>query len=289
MWPSDRAAWRLVTDPDRPILERVKAIFHYNRFNPDPHLPDKLPAPFHSEGFRYANEGGPTIIYGEENAVRIRSFCTELLDLIDESPLHTSRLDTKFSELLQCHFQPTGNSSPLHDQPSLDLEVEITKRTIQLSDRLPKTLLQLSNVPSGLPSIYYSCSTERKDSHTLSWHDLRVASYVSVNVIRVAMCTIIHPWISKGKIPELINHVAELLDVAAQLCSSSKTSAARYRWFMVMSFIWASWQHSVMIYFSYLLAQHLETGVDDGVSSSAVFLPSFWPVSDVSLQDGTHL
>ena len=285
MWPSERAAWRLVTDPDRPILERVKAIFHYNRFNPDPHIPDRLPAPFHSVGFRYADDRGLIITYGEEKVAGVRSFCTELLDLVDESPLHTSRLDTKFSELLECHFQPTGNSSPLHDEPSLDLEVEITKRTLQLLDRLPETPLQLSDVPSGLPSTYYSCSAERKDSHTLAWHDLKVASYVSVNVIRVAMCTVIHPWISKGKIPEFINHVAELLDVAAQLSSSSKTSAARYRWFVVRSFIWASWQRSVMIYFSYLLAQHLEAGVDDGVSSSAVFLQSFSPVSGVSLQE----
>ena len=285
MWPSDRAAWRLVTDPDRPIIERVKAIFHYNRFNPDPHIPDRLPAPFHSDGFRYADEEGMTKTYGEEKAARVRSFCNELLDLVDESPLHTSRLDTKFSELLECHFQPTGKSSPLHDEPSLDLEVEITKRTLQLLNRLPKTPLQLSDVPSGLPSIYYSCSTERKDSHTLAWHDLKVASYLSVNVIRVAMCTVIHPWISKGKIPEFINYVAELLDVAAQLYSSSKTSAARYRWFVVRSFIWASWQRSVMIYFSYLLAQHLDAGVDDGVSSSAVFMQSFSPVSGVSLQE----
>ena len=282
---SDRASWLLVTDPDRPLFERVKAIYHYSRFNPDPHIPDRLPAPFHSKGFTYAYEGDVTIIHDGEQATRVRSFCTELLDLVDESPLHISRLDTKFSELLECQFQPTGNSSPFRDEPSLDLEVEIPKRTLQLLERLPKTPLELPDLPSGLPSVYYSWSMERKNSNTLAWHDLKIASYLSVNVIRVAMCTVIHPWIAQGKISEFINHVAELLDVAAQLCSSSKTNAARDRWFVVRSLLWASWQRVVMMYFALLLAQHLESGVDDEVSSRAVFLQSFSPVFGVSLQE----
>ena len=213
MWPSDRAAWRLVTDPDRPIFERVKAIFHYNRFNPNPHIPDRLPAPFHSRGFTYTYEGHVTIFYDRDRAARVRSFCTELLDLVDDSPLHMTRLDTKFSELLECHFQPIGNSSPFRDKPSLDLEVEITKRTLQLLERLPKTPLELPDLPSKLPSVYYSSLIEWKNTHTLAWRDLKVASYLSVNVIRVAMCTVIHLWIAKGKVSEFINHVAELLDI----------------------------------------------------------------------------
>ncbi len=98
----------------------------------------------------------------------MRSFCTELVDLVDESPLHTARLDRKFSELLQCHFHPTGNDSPFRDEPPLDLEVEITKRTLRTLERLPKTPLELPGLPGGLSPVYFSRSIAREDLQALS-------------------------------------------------------------------------------------------------------------------------
>ncbi len=97
------------------------------------------------------------------------------------------------------------------------------------------------------------------------------------------MCIVIYPWIATDKISEFINHIVELLDDAAQSFSSSKTSAARYSWFLVRSFLWTSWQRTVMIYFSLLLARHLESGVEDNISR--VFLQSFSPVAGLSLQE----
>ena len=108
---------------------------------------------------------------------------------------------------------------------------------------------------------------------------------MSSNVIRVAMCTIIHPWISKGKLSEFINHIAALLDSAAQASSAAKIHGARCKWFVVRAFLWPSWQRTVMIYFSFLLALNLDSGVDDGQASRAVFLQSLAPTSGMSLQE----
>ena len=85
------------------MFSRVKAIFHYNRFIPDAHFPERLPAPFHSIGFTYAHESGVTIHFNdEEEAARVRAFCIELFGLVDESPWHLAQLHRKFSELLGC-------------------------------------------------------------------------------------------------------------------------------------------------------------------------------------------
>ena len=158
---------------DQSMFSRIKAIFHCNRFIPDAHFPERLPAPFHSVGVTYAHESGVTIHSNDEGeAARIRVFCTELFGLVDESPSHPARLDRKFS-------------------------------------------LDLSGLPNDLQSAYFSQPSKSQHSQARSWDDLRVASYMSSNVIRVAMCTIIHPWISKGKLSEFINHIAALLDSAA--------------------------------------------------------------------------
>ena len=167
----------------------------------------------------------------------------------------------------------------------MDLEHEIPKRTLQLLNRLPEIPLELSGLPNDLPSVYFSQPPESQRSQARSWDDLRVASYMSSNVIRVAMCTIIHPWISKGRLSEFINHIAALLDSAAQASSAAKIHGTRCKWFIVRAFLWTSWQRTVMVYFSFLLALNLNSGVDDEQASRAVFLQSFAPVSGMSLQE----
>lgn len=282
----DRAAWLMVSDPDRPLYDRIKAIFHYNCFNPDPHFPERLPPPFHSRGFRYSHQKDVTICFSEEEvAANIQSFCTELFDLLGESSSHLARLDREFSELLECEFQPLGTSSPFRDEPSLDIKEEVTKRTLQILQRLPETPLELSGLPRKFPPAYFASSSAQSNLYAYSWDDLKVASYLNTNVIRVSMYMVIDPWEAREKVTEFINDTATLLDTTTQLSSQSKNRAARARWFLVRAFLWTSWQRTVMIYFSLLLAQHLEGGVDDQPASIAVSLQSFSPISGVSLQE----
>ena len=265
-----------MSDLDRPIYDRVKAIFHDNHFHPDPHFPDRSPPPFDPTDFKYTLE---------QETTHIRAFCIELFKLVNGSPSHPTRLDRKFSELLNCKFRPTGNDSRFRDEPLSEVEGMVIQRTLQLLRRLPETPLELPGPSQEVPTAYFSPPREQNDSHAPVWGNLRVASYLSTNVIRMAMCIVIYPFMAKGKLSELVNLVAALLDSAAHLYSAAKTKEARYKWFITRVFLWASWQRAVMLYFSFLLAINLTSGVDDEIASRATFLRSFSPTSGISLQE----
>ena len=280
------AARLMISDSDRPLHDRVKAIFHYNRFHPDPHFPDRFPPPFNPKDFKHAEEGGRLVLFtSEQETIRIRAFCFELFNLVNESRSHPTRLDRKFSELLECKFQPTMNDSPFRDEPPSEIESIVIQRTLQLLRRLPETPLELPGPRQEIPTAYFSPSSEQNDSHAPVWESLRVASYLSTNVICVAMCIVIYPFIAKGKLSELLNLIAALLDSAAHLSSAARTKTARCKWFITRAFLWASWQRAVMLYFSFVLAMNLTSGVDDELVSSATFLQSFSPTSGMSIQE----
>lgn len=287
--PEDRAAWLMMSDPERPIYDRVKAIFYYNRFKPDPHFPERLPPPFHSKGFAHAHESGHRIRFTseEEEHTRTQTFCIELFRLVDGSPSHPARLDRKFCELLECEFHPTSNASPFSDELPGEIEGMVIQRTVQLLRRLPEFPLELPGPTHEIPTAYFYPQRDRDSLHNpvLVWKDLRITSYLSTNVICVAICIVIYPFIAKGKLSELLNDVAALLDVATHFFSAAKTSTARCKWFITMAFLWVSWQRTIMIYFSFVQAIHLTSGVDDGLISSAALLQSFSPTLGISLQE----
>ena len=284
----DGAAWLMMSDPDRPIYDRVKAIFYYNRFKPDPHFPERLPPPFHSKGFARTEEGGRSVHFtSEQEAARVQAFCIELFSLVDGSSAHLARLDRKFCELLECEFHPTSVASPISDELPWEIEGVVVQRTLQLLKRLPETPLELPGLTHDIPAAYFYPPGDRSALHTpvLVWENLRIGSYLSTNVICVAICIVIYPFIAKGKLSEFLNDVAALLHVAAHFFSAAKTSTARCKWFITMAFLWVSWQRTVMIYFSFVQAINLTSGVDDQLISSAAFLQSFSPTSGMSLQE----
>ena len=282
----DRAAWLMMSDPDRPMYDRVKAIFYYNRFKPDPHFPEHLPSPFHPKGFKHANEGGRLVAFNsEQEATRIRSFCTELFNLVDGSPSYTTRLDRKFSELVECEFHPTRTQSHFYGELPWEIEGMIIQRTLQLLERLPTTSLELPGLIPEIPSVYLYLPREQNNSRAPLWEDLRIASYLSTNVIRVAMHIVIHDYMINRGLSELLNNIAALLDSAAHLSTAAKTSTARHRWFITRAFLWTSWQRIVMIYFSFILGLNLTSGVDDSLVTEANFLQSFSPTLGMSLQE----
>ena len=268
---------------DRSTFDRVKAILHDDCFHPNPLFPERLSAPFHS--IQAETNSTPGVFTDGVERARTEGFCVDLYDRADASTSHIARLNCKFSELIICSFQPTGSSSPFQNEPPLGLEDKITHRTLQMLERLPATSLELPGLPTRFPAAYYTRRRLQGDPHALSWEDLQVSSHLNTNVIRVALCTIIHPWISKGKLCEFINYTAALLDTATQKSTTAKTRTARYKWFLVRAFLWTSWQRTVMIYLTFLLAQQLEGGFDDEVSSHANFLRSTLPSPGVSVQD----
>lgn len=282
----DRAAWFTMSDPSRPLHDRVKAVFHYNRFDPDPYFPHRFPSPFDPQGFEPFRNGNFSVSDPAGKVARQRSFCTRLFDLVTESPSYIAALDRQFSELLECGFYLPRNSDPFLGEPCVDLTVEVLKPTLQLLERLPRTPVELPGLPGGLPPVYFSRCRMRTAPDALVWDDLQAASYLSTNVIRVALYIVINPRDSGGRIMDLANVIAELIEAAVQSSSSSsRTSAVRYRWFVVKSFLWASWHRTVMLFFSLLLGQQLEVGVDDSVSETLDLLQSFSPMPGVSIQE----
>ena len=152
-------------------------------------------------------------------------------------------------------------------------------------NRLPRTPPELLGLPIGLPLDYFTSRTVWKDPLGPQWEDLKVALHLSINVIRVAICIVIYPWIATGKLSELINDIATLLDTASGKFAAAKTRTARHRWYLVRAFLWASWQRIVTIYFSSLMSHHLDAGVADDMASTKYHLQGFSPVPGISIQE----
>ena len=271
---------------DQTTIDRIEAILYNDRFIPDPLFPEGLPAPFHSKGFVYVEEGKRlTVRTDGEQATYVEAVCTGLFNQIDESPSHEIRLDRNFAELLECRFLLTGTDSPFRHLRSPELECKITERTRHFLSRLPETPLELPGLSSGLPLAYFTSRTAWKDLHGPRWEDLKVALHLSINVIRVAICIVVHPRIATGKLSELIGDIATLLDTATRKFAAAKVRTARHRWCLVRAFLWASWQRIVAMYFSCLMSRHLKAGIDDGMASSEYHLQSFSPTPGISIQE----
>ncbi|KAL6715504.1 hypothetical protein ACLMJK_006465 [Lecanora helva] len=267
------------------LFDRIKRTIRSCQFNPDPHFPDRIPPPFHSKGFEYAHEDGVQYLFTEQKlAARIEAFCNELYNRAGESPPRLARLDDQISGLPDCKFRLSEYASQNCDQQSSHLEDEIAERTLQLLSRLPGCPLEL---PGSFRHFSPKFWTSRADtgSNATRWEDLDVVLHVSTNVIRVALCIHLYPWIARGKLSEHVNHIATLLDTATEKYAAVKFKAAKQRWFQVRAFLWASWQRSLLLYFSLLLAQHLESRVDDEASGTAYILQSFSPVPGMSVQE----
>ena len=271
---------------DQTTFNRIKAILHDDRFVPNPLFPGRMPPPFHSKGFTYVNEEETLSNRTDrQEAAYIEAVCTGLFNQIDESPSHTIRLDRSFAELLECRFYLTGTDSPFRELRSPELECKITERTMHFLHRLPGTPLELPGLPTGLPLAYFASRTVWKDQHGPRWEDLKVALHLSINVIRVAICVVIYRGITMTKLSEFINDIATLLDTATRKSAAANTRTARHRWYLVRAFLWASWQRIVTMYFSVLMAHHLDAGVTDEIASTAYHLQSFSPIPGMSMQE----
>ena len=70
---------------DQTTIDHIKAILHNDRFIPNPLFPERLPAPFHSKGFAYVNEGKKLSVRTDgEQATYVEAVCIGLFNQIDE-------------------------------------------------------------------------------------------------------------------------------------------------------------------------------------------------------------
>lgn len=260
----------LMPGPTTFNLERIKQQLEDDTILTDPKLPNRgILATFLCEYFTHSlMEGGYRIYTELEQDQRREGFCRDLYEQVLDPESHCSRLDDQFSRIVSCNIQIEAFSQ-------LDLDIFPTKETKDIVDstyhlltRLPAVPLWLSDVPPGL-SPYYSIYSQGTETATL-WQDLRVTSYVSANVIRTALLSVIYRGTASHMMQDFIDTIADLIGTAGILSSSADSEFARQRWFVVQAFLWTSWQRCTMIYFYSILGGYLRSGFSDHDGPSLV-------------------
>ena len=250
----------LVSGPHTFTLERIQIQLRDDLLTLDLNAPrGGIPSPFICEGLEYLFKEGVHRYYtAVEQKERREELCRQLYEQVLDCESHCSRLDDRFSRIVLCNFQiedPDNISSCAYD----------------LLGRLPATPLQLPDVPPALSPDYRIHSTPGEEDPTDTaalWRDLQVTSYVSANVIRTALLSVIYRGKASHMLQNLVDTVADLIGTASTLSTSANSDLARQRWFVVRAFLWTSWQWCTMMYFYSIVGGYLGTGFvdDDGQS-----------------------
>lgn len=233
-----------------------------------------MPSPFFGDPFKHSLvEGGLYRIYTEgERTVQVERFCTKLFKLARDAESHVSSLDDALSTVLICNFQPK--------EPIL----AILDRTLDFLARLPARPLELPNVPAMLnPAYLIPNASGHQDPLAVQWQTLQVTAHVSSNVIRIVLYTTMEPGAIEV-VPTVIDLTAELLEVASRLSSAAETEREEQQWFIVRAFLWTSWQHCTMIFYSKFVDGYLNTGFND-LGGASLVLRETVPAPQLSVRD----
>ncbi|CZR67616.1 uncharacterized protein PAC_17515 [Phialocephala subalpina] len=227
--------------------DRVRHILTANTHHRDPDARG-APAEFHCLGtaYEYDSEGGFhafSLPRRQERATTwTRGYCSQVKD----PEIHLSLLDDAFSKLLTCHFQLRESADVL------------VQRTCQILSRLPEVPLAFEDssrdVLDSLPMGYFIPS----NSGCRGWKDLKIVSFVSTNIIRLSLATLMdaETW-SGGAFRRLVDTISELLQAFSEDSSTEESPQSR---FLVKSFLWSAWQRSMMLFFAYCLEVQLNIG-----------------------------
>lgn len=213
----------------------------------------------------------------EQQTAQNESLCRKLYNDVVEANDYWSRLDSTFSQIVQCNFE------------DLDSPREIVAEASHLLDRLPVFPLELPDFHL-LPASTFTCNG--LSNKTLGWHDLHVVSHIDTNVIRVALVVAIYGPEARvvvfkelcALLKHFIDKVAELLTTASHLAEMVISSDEKSTWFLVRAFLWTSWQRSSSLYFYSIVCDHVIHGFDAHPNRSQV-LQNFYPVSGMSIHE----
>ena len=266
----------LVPGPTTFTLERIQSQLRNDMLTFQSDSPESgIPSPFICEGLEYSFEGGVHRYYtAVEQKERRETLCHELYQQVLNCESHCSRLDDRFSRIVLCNLQIENTNY-------------VSDCAFNLLTRLPARPLQLPEEPPALNSGYliHNVPAEQNPTATATmWDDLLVTSYVSANVIRTALLSVIYRGRASHMLQNLVDTVADLIGTASALSSSADSEIARQRWFVVRVFLWTSWQRCTMIYFYSILEEYLRAGFrdDDGPS---LILRGMQPSPDLSIQE----
>lgn len=243
-------------------LERIKRQLENDTFLVDPNLLEEgIPPPFKVEDFGYSREGRVHRFYTDlEQNERRERFCRGLYEQVLDRESHCSRLDDLSSQIVLCNFQ-------------IESKDDISDQAYHLLTRLPARPLQLPDVPAAVSRDYLVHDSYEEGNSTATatlWHDLQVTSYISANVIRTALLSVIYPQSAYLMLRNFLDTVANLISTASTLSLSADSELARQSWFVLRVFLWASWQRCTMIYFFSFVGESLRSGFDDHDGQSLV-------------------
>lgn len=201
---------------------------------------------------------------------QLDAYCSKLYDAISEPEDHCARLDELFAENIGCQYS------------RVDISRDTVTDACKLLKRLPKSPLELPDLPSRYDSAYTYDPVWRKE---ICWPDLHVVQHVNINVIRLALIVVIEGAGTQCfPVKEFINRTATLLSTASRIAAKSTSQDARMKWFLVRAFLWTSWQRSSMLYLYCLVDEVIRWGFR-GKEGPMDTLQSFYPEACMSIEE----
>ena len=231
------------------------------------------PAPFSCDSLDFSQKDGRLCSHSKEQRNTVREgICWRLYNGFADPLDHISRVDGVFSQLVECKFlrskMPDGASD----------------RVCHLLRRLPATAPELPDLPSNLdPAYSYRNISEDVDLYVPEWRDLKVATYVTINVIRTAYCVLDYDT-SSYMLDQLVDTIADLLSTASRLSSSASSEDGRKTWFLVRAFLWTSWQRTSMLHLYGRLISRATDGFNE-TRYDEVVLRQFFVAHNLSIEE----
>lgn len=197
-------------------------------------------------------DGGIRFFSNRDSELRAIKFCKELYGHSTPVSISVTRLDAIFSKFFTFKFEPLKDSHAIVELASALLE------------RMPSWPLELNDIPKDCPTEYRASSiagtAARNDT---LWEQLQATTYVSSNVLRVALSVVMDPGCS-GPLLDMTDIIATLLEITSLLASTVSDDGISWRVFVVRAFLWTSWQRCQMLYFQLAASRELAQGSSDG-------------------------
>lgn len=162
---------------------------------------------------------------------------------------------------------------------------DIAKLTYYRLMRLPTRPLELIDACSQSDALYALSGQPQSSSSRPTRENLQVTTFHSTNTIRVAF--LVEIFGSRKTLRSVFNFadaVAELLEAASLLACRTEPGLNRWKWFIVRAFLWTTWRRSMMLMFSHVLSQDIESGQRGGVCRDLALRRTF-PSPRLSIQE----
>ncbi|KAL4920476.1 hypothetical protein BDW62DRAFT_6346 [Aspergillus aurantiobrunneus] len=186
-----------------------------------------------------------------ETKTALQEWCRDAFACLDPSSgngadSHVEQLDAHLSALMLCNFQTYKQKAS---------KSEIVDSACALLARLPShppALAQGQDDDALWPAAYFVACPASTTGPTgagqrYEWTHLKVLSRPSTNVVRLALFLVMDRSIPLGFTGQFSDTLVSLLDTTADLLGQSPTVADAQAWSVVQAFLWAAWQHTVML------------------------------------------